>query len=187
VIFSGIGYDQNGNWGLLDDLWKYNSENNSWQLLKGERKVVPASISVDIPSPRRNAITWSDNKGSFWLMGGKQLNDTDYLADLWKYNSENNSWTRISPETKINVSPVWGKNKGVSDPGIFPGSRAAAASCVDKMGRLWLFGGIGRDYARSSEDVYNDLWVYEPDINAWTWVAGTDGANQKGIFPSKEN
>ncbi|MGG7666649.1 kelch repeat-containing protein [Dyadobacter sp. BHUBP1] len=187
-VSSGLGYDRHGSWGLLDDLWKYNPANDTWQLLHGEGKALSEFVeNTSTPSPRRNALTWIDREQSLWLMGGKQFSDTEYLYDLWKYNTRNNTWVRISDATKTNVSSVWSKNARNPEPGNIPGSRAASATWVDKDGRFWLFGGISRNYAKPSEDLYNDLWMYEPSTMTWTWVAGNNIANYKGIFPSKEN
>lgn len=143
IVFSGIGYDPDGRWGLLDDMWKYNTSDNSWTLLSGQRKVDTQKWTeqTESPIPRRNAVSWSDNQENLYLMGGTRLNDTEYFYDLWKYSVKNGIWTRISAKTTANLNAVWGVQKGGSGDGLNPGSRAGSASWTDKSGNLWLFGG----------------------------------------------
>jgi hypothetical protein len=64
VLFSGVGFDTGGNWGLLDDMWKYSTADNRWTLLKGERKVDTKKWmeQTELPIPRRNAVSWADKQ-----------------------------------------------------------------------------------------------------------------------------
>jgi N-acetylneuraminic acid mutarotase len=113
VMFSGVGFDAGGNWGLLDDTWQYTASDNSWTLLAGQRKVGTQKWEdqTDLPIPRRNAVSWSDNKGNLYLMGGTQLNDSEYFYDLWKYSVKGGGWMRVSAKTTANQSAVWGQKK----------------------------------------------------------------------------
>ena len=187
IIFSGIGYDPEGRWGLLDDMWKYNTSDNSWILLSGQRKVDTQKWTeqTESPIPRRNAISWSDNQENLYLMGGTRLNDTEYFYDLWKYTVKDGIWTRISAKTTANLNAVWGIQKGGSGDGLNPGSRAGSASWTDKSGNLWLFGGYNMDNNQGHQDLYNDLWMFSVKKQIWTWVSGSDQPNEQGKFGKK--
>lgn len=41
-------------------------------------------------------------------------------------------------------------------------------------GKLYLFGGYGHTANATTEDL-NDLWVYDPTTNNWTWLKGYNG------------
>jgi len=36
-------------------------------------------------------------------------------------------------------------------------------------------------------DRFNDLWRYSVKNNTWTWISGSDAANQPGIYGEKGN
>ena len=68
----------------------------------------------------------------------------------------------------------------------FPGSRRNAASATDSKGNLWLFGGYGFD-AVGGVGILNDLWVYQPSDQEWTWMGGsstvpTNYSGQAGVY-----
>ena len=52
---------------------------------------------------------------------------------------------------------------------------------MDATGTLWVFGGYGYDSA-GTLGWLNDLWEYSSVTGMWTWVAGPDIADQKGIY-----
>jgi hypothetical protein len=74
--------------------------------------------------------------------------------------------------------------QGVPAPGNAPGSRYLARSWTGPDGRFWLFGGEGF-YSETGFGTLNDLWRYDPASNQWTWVAGSDLADQPGNYAVK--
>lgn len=94
-----------------------------------------------------------------------------------------NEWTWMggSPNTKNCVENPW----GCAEPGLygtlgtpgaanFPGSRSGAVSWIDSSGNLWLFGGLGDDSTGIELFDLNDLWEYQPSLNEWTWMGGSN-------------
>lgn len=62
-----------------------------------------------------------------------------------------------------------------------PGGRHGCAKWVDAAGNLWLFGGEG--YSNSTTLCWmNDLWKYDIATNTWTWIRGSNGPNQPGVY-----
>ncbi|MGA8673510.1 MAG: kelch repeat-containing protein, partial [Terracidiphilus sp.] len=57
-----------------------------------------------------------------------------------------------------------------------PGARSGGVGWVDGNSNLWLFGGT------DLVDKWNDLWQYDVTTGLWTWVAGSDLADQVGSF-----
>ncbi|MDR3481720.1 MAG: kelch repeat-containing protein [Burkholderiaceae bacterium] len=62
-----------------------------------------------------------------------------------------------------------------------PSARQSAASWTSLDGKLWMLGGAGYDSAGTSGQL-NDLWMFDPTAGQWTWVAGSNKANQYGTF-----
>ena len=103
----------------------------------------------------------------------------------------------ISFPFNISASPAFfatwmGGSNGVGQAGSYgaqgagstsniPGARQSAVSFTDTAGNFWLFGGNGFDGAGVSGDL-NDLWEFNPSSGDWTWVSGTQLANQAGTY-----
>jgi len=72
--------------------------------------------------------------------------------------------------------------QGTASPSNMPGSRQFAVSWRDSSGRFWLFGGDGFDSTGAQAEL-NDLWKF--DGTNWTWVSGSDLANQPAVYGTK--
>lgn len=184
-IFGGIGFGEDGQWGLFGDLWKLNLATNVWQLQSGERnKAVDMLSKSQYPDARRDAISWIDKHGVLWLMGGKMLNDNEFLSDVWSYDPKKQLWANVKVKGSFNQNANWGK-KGNSDGNSSPGSRSGAATWIDKKGNLWLFGGASQIYGEGKQNYYSDLWQFNTSSRAWKWVSGNDKPNQKSTYKKK--
>jgi N-acetylneuraminic acid mutarotase len=78
---------------------------------------------------------------------------------------------------------------GTASPGNKPGDRSAALGWTDDSGNLWLFGGLGKDgtvggYGTSGYGFgdLNDLWMFNPVSNEWTWMAGSNTASAPAVY-----
>ena len=115
---------------------------------------------------------WKDKQGNFWVYGGW---DPSY-SDLWKYDPLSNEWTWVKGTGFTNQVPVYG-TQGVPNPANTPGTReSAAATWVDTVGNLWLFGGALQG---------NDLWEYLIATNEWIFMNGTTYASAPGVYGIK--
>ncbi|MEX1998671.1 MAG: hypothetical protein WD934_03215 [Gemmatimonadales bacterium] len=81
-------------------------------------------------------------------------------------------WTWVSGDSTLGVLPVHGV-RSVPAPENTPGSRGSPAAWLDASGHLWLFGGSAR----------NDLWRF--DGTAWSWMHGSTGTNQPGVYGTR--
>jgi len=126
------------------------------------------------PGPRENAATWTDASGNIWLFGGANYND------LWKFTPSTSEWTWVGGSNVANQSGIYG-TMGTPDSGNIPGARSSAVSWTDASGDFWLFGGGGLDSAGTA-GVLNDLWKYSPSTAEWTWICGSNLANQSGTY-----
>jgi hypothetical protein len=81
----------------------------------------------------------------------------------------------------INQNGVYGA-QGTAAAGNTPGGRQTAAGWVDKNGNLWLFGGEGEDATGTPNGILDDLWEYNTTSNQWTFVTGSNAANQHGVY-----
>jgi N-acetylneuraminic acid mutarotase len=148
--------------------------------------------AANIPGIRWGASDWTDSSGNFWLFGGHGVDGSGtygFLNDLWKFNPSTGEWTWMSGSNTLSGSGycyidcglfgVYG-TLGTAAPGNVPGGRATAASWRDSGGNLLLFGGYGFGATGTGPDgELNDLWMYNPTTNEWTWMGGntSDGNN----------
>ncbi len=193
-LFGGFGYDQNGAQDILNDLWKYNPSTNEWTWVNGSNSInqtgvygtLGVSSSSNSPGARSYAASWTDASGNLWMMGGLGVSTTTnvgYLNDLWKYSPSNNQWTWMGGSNGTNQNGVYGI-QNISSPQNVPGGRLEAATWTDASGNLWLMGGVGFDHISTTADYLNDLWRYSPGNNQWTWVSGSNSADQMGAYGS---
>jgi N-acetylneuraminic acid mutarotase len=181
-VFGGSGYDQNYQWGVFRDMWRYDPSANSWKLIKGKTNqaqfAAPQKTESELPLPRKDAASWVDKKGGLWLYGGRSLSDLEHLDDLWRFDPDQGTWSKVKGAEKVNQRPDHGKqNQSGNDSS--PGSRSAATAWTDPEGNLWLFGGVSyqsEDNGKAS--YYNDLWKFDTGTRQWTWIGGSDKANQ---------
>ncbi|KKL54552.1 hypothetical protein LCGC14_2264270, partial [marine sediment metagenome] len=193
-LFGGQSYDNFGNYGRFNDLWKFDGTN--WMWVSGSDTVNNngvygtkgvADVS-NVPGGRESCISWTDNAGDLWLLGGQGYDISSipgsstsygYLNDLWKYDGVN--WTWVSGSDTKNQAGVYGY-KGIADPSNTPGARLLGVSWTDGTGNLMLFGGIGRDRIGMVGE-RNDFWKF--DGANWTWMDGSDREYNIGIYGTK--
>jgi len=166
-LFGGQRYDSVGNWLYLNDLWKFDGTNWTWVSgdnignqsgVYGTKDVADAANK---PGARCGSVSWIDNNGNLWLLGGEGKVSAEnfvFLNDLWKFDGIN--WTWVSGDNIGNQRGVYG-SKGVADAANKPGARYGSVSWIDNNGNLWLFGGDGYDSAGNIVSL-NDLWKYKP-------------------------
>ena len=191
-LFGGYGSDSTGMNGDLNDLWEFSA--GAWKWVGGSNVAGQSgsygtrgqASASNVPGARYQAVSWTDASGNFWLFGGTGLDSTGSggeLNDLWKFSSGEWTWmsgpnTTGTPAVGPNVPGVYGV-QGAPGASNIPGGRFSASSWVDASGDLWLFGGEGLD-STGNIGLLNDLWKYSD--GAWTWVSGSNVANQYGVY-----
>lgn len=182
-FFGGFGFDENGNLGAMNDLWKYEPGNNTWTWVNGSNHInSPGNYGVmqvadpgNQPSARYEpSACWTAADGSLWMFGGG--NGNAFYNDLWKFDPQTMQWTWIHGAPGMQVNPVYG-TQGTAAGTNTPGSRKCYSSWTDNCGNLWLFGGRLGGNAGDA----NDLWCYSIPTNMWTWKGGPSNQNAGGI------
>jgi len=181
---------------LLNDLWSYDPSaalsggvtlnTGQWTYQSGaaQESVNQPGVYTGTPYPgaRVSAVVFKDNSGNVWLFGGYGYDKNatvGFLNDLWKFNGT--TWTFVSGSQTANPVGVYG-TQGTAASANFPGGRHEAAGWADASGNLYVFGGEGYDSAGAVTGILNDLWMYSIANNQWTWVAGSNLANQTGSY-----
>jgi hypothetical protein len=171
---------------LKDDVWKYDVSLNQWAWMAGSNgsNVAPDFGTLGIPLPTntpggRNAYgSWKDDNGDLWLFGGGQA--LTQTADLWKLDMTTLMWTWMSGSNNLNSTGSSGGLTCVSDSSYFAASRLEnRATWTDECGNFLMFGGVSLTTGFGYD---NDLWVYRPAQNDWTWASGSLGTNQPGNY-----
>src|SRR5262245_26886231 len=140
VFGGGRDDDINGDVAIYDDLHRFDTVTNHWDVL---------TPSGPIPPPRVFAASVADRESRRMLVFGGAFfgpffSDFTAYSDLWAYGVDDNAWTELVP---VNAGPS-------------ARSRPSAWIVEDK---LYIFGGVNSFF-----QVLNDLWVYDLEANAWT-------------------
>jgi hypothetical protein len=185
-LFGGVGLDNNGADGSLNDLWKFTPSTGVWTWISGSNTVngqpnygtQGVAGANNVPGARNGAVSWIDSGGNVWLFGGNGIDDAGnvgYLNDLWMFNVATTDWTWVAGDKLIDQPGVYG-TLGAGDPSNTPGGRTWPANWTDAAGNFWLLGG---EQVRGND--LNDLWEWSG--GQWTWMSGANGANnQIGIY-----
>ncbi len=183
-LFGGEGYAESEYQGQLGDLWKYNPISNEWVWINGYPFTgsagsygTPGISSPDnLPACRYAATGWSGTGNSLWLFGGYTDNNfsNGNLNDVWKFDIGLNEWVLLKGDQNTDQFAVYG-TQGIPGYQNHPGSRNGAVGWSDTLGNFWLSGGSGKtDF---TEGLLNDIWVYKPAFNQWTWVNAENTAD----------
>ena len=135
------------------------------------------------PGAREGAVSWTDDMGDLWLFGGWGYGSTGssgYLNDLWRYDPGTDEWTWMKGASTINQWGTYG-TQGTPAAANTPGARRGPVSWTDGSGGLWLFGGEGLS-GTGTWVALNDLWLYNPGTNEWTWMKGSSTRGESGIY-----
>jgi hypothetical protein len=102
-LFGGFDYDSNsganGTNQYLNDLWEFSTATKQWTWVggsnaggaKGVYGTLGTASASNVPGARGSqgiAVTWKDNSGNFWLLGGDgydSIGVQGQLNDLWRY------------------------------------------------------------------------------------------------------
>ncbi|MGA7793893.1 MAG: kelch repeat-containing protein [Candidatus Acidiferrales bacterium] len=169
-----------------------NCGHNEWAWMSGSNVsgntgTYNGAAGTNVPGFRNfGVVSWTDTSGNLWLFGGNELaanpatNYSGDLNDLWKYNIASGQWTWVSGSSSINSNPNYGTINMAASTNV-PGARDSGVGWIDSSGNLWLFGGEGID-STGAFGYLNDLWEYSVSMNEWTWMGGSNLANQNGNF-----
>lgn len=176
--------------GYLNDLWMYNIASGTWTFEGGDQTTNSSGVygqqyaasATYLPGAREQPVTWTTSDGSVWIFGGIGYDSTQkqgQLNDLWKLDSATLEWTWVSGSlTRYGVGDFG--TLGQAAASNVPGGRSAGAGTVDENGNLWLFGGLGCDSSCGTVGWLNDLWMFNPTTEEWTWEGGSNGEDLAG-------
>ena len=188
-LFGGYDYDSAGNVDLLNDLWKFDSVvSKTWTWVSGSNTynqvgsygTKGSAGTGNVPGARSSSVSWKDSDGNLWLFGGwgyDSAGNVGLLNDLWKFDGVS-KWTWISGSNTYNQAGS-SVGVGVTAASNIPGARQYSVSWIDSSNNLWLFGGIGYDFA-GNVNLLNDLWIF--DGTNWTWLSGYGQAGSYGTI-----
>ncbi len=198
-LFGGSGNGASGPPGELNDLWKFNPTEKTWEWVSGSMQIAqPGNYgtqnlpsATNAPGGRDSATNWVDGAGNLWMLGGYGKDASGVLGmldDLWEFQTATSTWVWVGGSNSAGqdgsgTSGVYG-TEGVSAHTNFPGSRLDGYAWTDSNGNLWLFGGAGVDSAPPTGGPLqlNDLWEFNPSTKMWTWVGGSKTGNMAGVY-----
>jgi hypothetical protein len=173
---SGVSPAESGTGGAgLEGIWTWMGGSSTANSV-GVYGTVGVSALGNVPAAREGAVSWTDKDGNFWLFGGQNQQNLS-LNDLWEFNPTGNLWTWMSGSNTPGAVGVYGM-KGVPSAANVPAARYGAVGWTDASGKLWLFGGANN----TAGTFYNDLWMFDPSSNLWTWTTGSSAPFAGGVY-----
>jgi N-acetylneuraminic acid mutarotase len=161
-----------------------------WTWVSGVNSSNPSGTLI-APGGRSEGVSWIDSDGNLWFFGGygKAVgsDNSGLLNGLWRYDVADASWTLIKGWDYVTdvtyLKGVYG-TKGSPDSANNPGARSDGVSWTgagSTSGYLYLFGGFGYD-VNGGVGLLNDLWRFKTSNSNWTWMSGSNTANQYGVY-----
>ncbi len=150
-MYGGFGSDENGhNKGSLSDMWCYDLRKNQWERVSGDFRFnaessiekINLEFKGNYPGFRTKSITWVDEKGYFWLVGGQNVISQKRISinsDTWRFNPETRLWRPVISNIKSNVM----LGEGTYNP---------------RENVLWFFGNSEYKVGSRSQLPSNTLW-----------------------------
>jgi N-acetylneuraminic acid mutarotase len=173
-LLGGVGFDSQGSWSALNDLWEFNASTGQWTWVGGSSTIAGNGLgqpsvygTLGIPAPGNQpgglygSACWIDSNGNFWFFGGwfvAHLSEGE-INDQWEFNPSTHEWSWWGGG-QGDAAGIYG-TLGIPAAGNFPGARIQAMAWTDSHGNPWLFGGGGWDI-NDIPGVLNDLWAYQP-------------------------
>lgn len=191
-LFGGSTNSSNPDY--LNDLWMFNTTTMMWTYYGGTLPntggvygIKGISSALNWPGCRYESdAAWVDALGNFWIFGGHGFdknNTFGRMNDLWKYDPLTQEWTWMSGDDLANQSAVFGL-KGIAASTNKPGglSNSFTSWKNPTTGNFYIMGGY--HISGTNPGFMNDVWMYDPTSNIWTWTSG-DGAG--ALVPGNGN
>lgn len=159
------------------------SQLNEWTWIWGDstnQNLIPEyGAPSHHPGTRYGSQLFVDTSGNPWVFGGHGYDESTLttLNDLWSFDDTTKLWIWESGAKQGSYSNYG--TLGVPDTANEPPKRLMATNWTDSQGRFWMFGGKP-DIASSQP--YNDLWMYDPSTQIWTWMHGSDTLGGSGNY-----
>ena len=155
--------------------------------------VAPATNGT--PGGRQGGMHFKRPNGNMLAFGGFGYTDKylttesnqDYLNELWEYDRNSNSWNFIKGSKTPNQLGNFGI-KGEPNDSNCPGGRHSGGAWDGCDDNLWVFGGVGPQFAGSRTPAvrYNDLWMFNYSTQQWTWKSGSQTGGAVGVYGTKD-
>jgi len=171
---------------LLNDLWEYNINLQTWTWVSGGgatglanqvgmygTQQVPASGLS--PGSRWSSSGWIDSNGNIWIFGGwgyasSLAKSTGFLNDIWEFEPSTGLWTWWKGSSNVNQAGSYPTQfpdpLGLPFVGNTPGGRSGVAFWPQNPfqpatmdGYVWGFGGQGFD-VNGANGYIADSWRY---------------------------
>ncbi len=188
-FYGGAGYDEDGRFGTLGDLWYLDLNSGFWHYVKGHKKVKQPAVlgtkgvydAANKPPALPYPAIWIDQNDNIWLFAGGF--EGEHYNTMWQFNTTLMQWRWVGGTNTKNHTGTYG-TKGQSSSSYLPSSRRNPATWVDESGNLWLYGGRGINASGQQGNV-SDMWRFNPVTEEWTWIAGSKDVDESASYGNK--
>ena len=200
-MYGGKGFDGQGNYGHLDDLWEFDPSTQQWTWVGGSSTLPAVCEASNInhslcgwpalygtigvfatgisPGSRVAALGWTDKNGNLWLFGGlgsvfwesDDFSETDQY-DLWEFNPSTQQWAWMSGNSTSICELSYCGQYGIL------GTQGTPA-----IANLPL----SRSNATTWTDTTGNLWLFGGAQSATTGSSGSSVCNDVWVFEPAAN
>lgn len=194
-IFGGSGFAES-TFGLLNDLWEYDTINNNFRWIKGTKSgsfqygtygTMGVANVNNTPGGRSDAVSWNIGE-KLYLLGGdgytifspNTVNNLK-LNDLWEFDIQTGNWKWLKgSNSTISTNFYVTKNEFNISNNLGSRSNAKGGFISDKY---YIFGGFG--YGRNGDINYrSDLWSLKLNSNLTTSISRNKELSLFKIYPN---
>jgi len=170
VIFGGYDHAIPA---ILDDMWIYDINLNSWTFLMNYSMTIAAGNDQPVNKYGFDMVMLKN--GTIVLFGGLSSINA-YGNDLWFYDPDLNLWSYISG----NKNQILNDTLNVAIYDIYPGGRRSYSMNVLDDDSIILIGGQGQNDSSITQRNIDDIWKYNPTTNVWSFLYGSKQLDANG-------
>ena len=199
-LMGGYGYDANGEFGYLNDLWEFNPSTREWTWMSGSDTVgghggqpgvygtLGTAAVSNTPGSRNFAAAWTDSSGNLWLFGGW---DYDVNSIAWRTErslgvQSFNEPMGMDGRKQHGRPPRWPIREstygtlGTPASGNTPGGLFRPVKLVRQQWESLLFGGQGYWTPTAISTSSTACGSSDPSTTEWAWQGGSKTVDSNG-------
>lgn len=204
-MYGGEGFDSNGQYGQLEDLWKYDPAGDEWTWMSGS-STLPTGCSINefnnicgwpavygalgvgapgiSPGSRIAGAGWADGEGNLWLFGGEgnvfwETMDFSLIDqyDLWEFKPSTRQWAWMSGNTTDICGESTSEEDWCGEDGIYGAEGVPSIANIPPS----------RGNANTWQDPSGNLWLFGGAQPETTSTSGANLCNDVWVFEPAAN
>eukprot|EP01130_Rhizamoeba_saxonica_P010807 TRINITY_DN4455_c0_g1_i3.p1 TRINITY_DN4455_c0_g1~~TRINITY_DN4455_c0_g1_i3.p1 ORF type:complete len:487 (-),score=117.04 TRINITY_DN4455_c0_g1_i3:71-1531(-) len=164
---SFVLYGGNTDDGAVDQVWKFTTSSNQWELLSGSDTFNGAQNMSTPGSRSGHVILLEEYSNSFVLFGGQGNTTNGFFNDVWRFSLDDLVWTHL-------VGNLSTSNNFVADYDRYPGGVGFHSAAFLNPTELITFG--GEEKYNNALESSNRVWLLEFEKPVFPSTTSSEGS-----------